>query len=101
MNEVLFTHTNCFCLRGSVYLLDIQISSNALKVQLLPPPPQALGREQRRARSASEKREREARVTGAKRKGPREGERREAPAFSVPPSFLRKFTSVERRLGTS
>lgn len=47
MNEVLFTHTNCFCLRGSVYLqlLDIQISSNVLKVQLLPPPPQAFGRE--------------------------------------------------------
>lgn len=54
MNEVLFTHTNCFCLRGSVYLLDIQISSNVLKVQLLPPPPQAFGREQRRARSASD-----------------------------------------------
>ena len=65
MNEVLFTHTNCFCLRGSVYLLDIQISSNVLKVQLLPPPPQALGREQRRARSASEKREREARARSA------------------------------------
>ena len=45
MNEVLFTHTNCFCLRGSVYFLDIQISSNVLKVQLLPPPPQAFGRE--------------------------------------------------------
>ena len=57
MNEVLFTHTNCFCLRGSVYFLDIQISSNVLKVQLLPPPPQAFGREQRRARSVSEKRE--------------------------------------------
>lgn len=54
MNEVLFTHTNCFCLRGSVYFLDIQISSNVLKVQLLPPPPQAFGREQRRARSASD-----------------------------------------------
>ena len=52
MNEVLFTHTNCFYLRGSVYLLDIQISSNVLKVRLLPPPPQAFGREQRRARSA-------------------------------------------------
>ena len=54
MNEVLFTHTNCFCLRGSVYLLDIQISRNVLKVQLLPPPLQAFGREQRRARSASD-----------------------------------------------
>ena len=40
-------------------------------------------------------------MTGAKRKGPREGERREAPTFSVPPSFLGKFTSVERCLGTS
>ena len=54
MNEVLFTHTNCFCLRGSVYFVDIQISSSVLKVQLLPPPPQAFGREQRRARSASD-----------------------------------------------
>ena len=42
MNEVLFTHTNCFCLLGSVYLLDIQISSKAF------------GCEQRRARSASD-----------------------------------------------
>lgn len=54
MNEVLFTHTNCFRSRGSVYLLDIEISSNVLKVQLLPTPPQPFGREQRRARSASD-----------------------------------------------
>lgn len=93
MNEVLFTHTNCFCLRGSVYLLDIQISNNVLKVQLLPPPsPQAFGREQRRARSASDWCE--AQRTAEKRK-------KSAPAFSVPPSFLRKFTLAERRLGTS
>lgn len=93
MNEVLFTHTNCFCLRGSVYLLDIQISSNVLKLQLLPPPPQAFGREQRRARSASD-------CCEAQRTA---GRRKKRGACFLRPAFLfaQIFTSVERRLGTS
>lgn len=78
MNEVLFTLTNCFCLSGSVYLLDIQISSNVLKVQLLPPPPQAFDREQRRARSTSDWCEAQGTAERRKKRG----------AYFLRPAFL-------------
>ena len=77
--------------KGPCFVVTSSKEIDFILATSLLPPPQALG--------FSRGGERETRVTlewlVTKRKGPWGGERREAPAFSFPPSFARKFWSVE------